>query len=53
MECCKNRFSSFKDYYNNHKANYFFKERIDALVASSAKKSNIKKVAKLLKKEKL
>ena len=40
---------ALKDYYNSHKENYFFNERIDGLVASSAKKSNIKKVAKLLK----
>ncbi len=40
---------ALKNYYNNNKANYFYNERIDALVASSAEKNNIKKVAKLLK----
>ncbi len=40
---------ALKSYYEENKAGYFFKERIDAIVASSAKKSNIKKVAKLLK----
>ncbi len=40
---------ALKNYYEENKTRYFFKERIDAVVASSAKKSNIKKVAKLLK----
>lgn len=40
---------ALKGYYEENKAKYFFKERIDAVVASSAKKSNVKKVAKLLK----
>jgi len=41
-----------QEYYNNNKENYFFKERVDAVVASSAKKKDISKVAKLLKKGK-
>jgi len=40
---------ALKEYYNTHKSSYFFNERIDGIVASSAKKSDIKKVAKLLK----
>ncbi|WP_452599220.1 peptidylprolyl isomerase [Pontimicrobium sp. MEBiC01747] len=40
---------ALKEYYNTHKKNYFFKERINGIVASSAKKADIKKVAKLLK----
>lgn len=36
-------------YYNNHKSNYYYDTRVDAIVASSAKKSVIKKVSKLLK----
>lgn len=35
-------------YYNNHKNNYFWNQRVDAVVASSAKKTTIKKVQKLL-----
>ncbi|WP_100614334.1 peptidylprolyl isomerase [Confluentibacter citreus] len=35
-------------YYGNHKENYFFPERIDAIVASSAKQNTIKRVSKLL-----
>lgn len=35
-------------YYNNHKDNYFWNQRVDAVVASSAKKTTIKKVQKLL-----
>ena len=35
-------------YYNNHKDNYFWNQRMDAVVASSAKKATIKKVQKLL-----
>ncbi|WP_299891751.1 peptidylprolyl isomerase [uncultured Lacinutrix sp.] len=41
-----------KDYYNKNKKDYFFNERVDAIVGSSAKKKNIKKVAKLLEKGK-
>src|SRR5690606_15675557 len=36
-------------FYESHKDNYFFPERIDAVVASSAKQNVIKKVAELLK----
>lgn len=36
------------DYYNQHKANYYYDTRVDAIVASSAKKSVIKQVSKLL-----
>ncbi|PIB30081.1 peptidylprolyl isomerase [Gaetbulibacter sp. 5U11] len=36
-------------YYNKHKSNYYYDTRVDAIVASSAKKSVIKKVSKLLK----
>lgn len=42
---------ALKKYYNDHKANYFFEERINAVVASSAKKSQIKNVMKLLEKD--
>lgn len=37
------------NYYDSHKGNYFWNERVDAVVASSANKSTIKKVTKLLK----
>ncbi|EMQ93973.1 Survival protein SurA precursor (Peptidyl-prolyl cis-trans isomerase SurA) [Xanthomarina gelatinilytica] len=37
-------------YYNKHKDNYFWNQRVDAVVASSAKKTTIKKVQKLLQK---
>jgi peptidyl-prolyl cis-trans isomerase SurA len=39
-------------YYTVNKENYFFNERVDAVVASSAKKKDISKVSKLLKKGK-
>ncbi|OIQ22673.1 peptidylprolyl isomerase [Lacinutrix sp. MedPE-SW] len=39
-----------KTYYEDNKEQYYYKERVDAIVASSAKKSDIKKVAKLLNK---
>jgi len=35
-------------FYESHKENYFYPERIDAVVASSAKQNVIKKVSKLL-----
>ncbi|WP_100609939.1 peptidylprolyl isomerase [Confluentibacter lentus] len=35
-------------FYESHKDNYFFPERVDAVVASSAKQNVIKKVAELL-----
>lgn len=37
------------NFYNNNKEKYFWNERVDAVVASSAKKATIKKVEKLLK----
>lgn len=36
-------------FYESHKDNYFFPERMDAVVASSSKQNVIKKVAELLK----
>ena len=41
---------ALQNFYESHKEDYFFNERLDAVVASSAKKGNIKKVAKLLQK---
>ncbi|QRM87732.1 peptidylprolyl isomerase [Lacinutrix sp. WUR7] len=41
-----------QEYYTANKENYFFNERVDAVVASSAKKRDISKVSKLLKKGK-
>ena len=38
------------DYYNNHKSNYSYPKRADAIVASSANQKIVKKVGKLLKK---
>lgn len=38
-------------YYNTHKNNYMWQERIDAIVASSADRKDIKTVSKLLKKD--
>ncbi|MDO6597736.1 peptidylprolyl isomerase [Oceanihabitans sp. 2_MG-2023] len=38
-----------QEFFNANKTNYFFNERVDAVVASSAKKKDINKVAKLLK----
>jgi len=40
----------FKNYYNTHKNNYFWDERVDAIVASSANQDVIKKVSELFKK---
>jgi peptidyl-prolyl cis-trans isomerase SurA len=37
-----------QNYYQENKTNYFWNERIDAIVASSSDKSTIKKVKKLL-----
>lgn len=45
----KNDSIALKKYYNTFRNNYFFSERINAVVASSAKKSTIKKIAKLMK----
>ncbi|WP_027136858.1 peptidylprolyl isomerase [Gaetbulibacter saemankumensis] len=38
---------ALKDYYESHKENYVFPERIDAVVASSENQKALKKVAKL------
>ena len=46
----KNDTVALEKYYNTYKNSYFFPERIEAVVASSAKKSIIKKIAKLMKK---
>ncbi|WP_338356273.1 peptidylprolyl isomerase [Yeosuana marina] len=42
--------TEIKTYYNSHKDNYRWPDRIDAIVASSANEKILKKVAKLLKK---
>ncbi|MCX7550647.1 peptidylprolyl isomerase [Xanthomarina sp. F2636L] len=44
----KNDSVGLQTYYKNNKDNYYWNERADAVVASSAKKSTIKKVHKLL-----
>lgn len=41
-----------QEFYKTNKENYFFNERVDAVVASSAKKKDINKVSKLFKKDK-
>lgn len=46
----KNDSVALKKHYKEHQKKYFFPERIDAVVASSAKKCIIKKAAKLMKK---
>jgi len=38
-----------KSFYDNNKENYFVDERVDAIVASSAKESEIEKVSEMLK----
>ncbi|MDX1774220.1 peptidylprolyl isomerase [Oceanihabitans sediminis] len=38
-----------QEFYDANKENYFYNERVEAVVASSAKKKDINKVAKLLK----
>lgn len=43
---------ALQKYYDSYKANYFFNKRIKAVVASSAKKGEVKKVAKLFKEKK-
>jgi len=45
----KNDSLDIKAFYKSNKANYVWPKRIDATVASSSKKSVLKKVAKLLK----
>jgi len=44
----KNDTIALKKFYNANKANYYLPERVDAVVASSAKKSIIKKTGKLM-----
>lgn len=46
----KNDSIGLDTYYNNNKESYYWNERVDAVVASSAKKSVIKKVQKLMNK---
>ncbi|KAB1067179.1 peptidylprolyl isomerase [Tamlana haliotis] len=41
---------AIKNYYDAHKGDYFFDERIDAVIAASPNKKTLKKVSKLLKK---
>lgn len=49
-EASKKDTTALANYYNSHKENYFLEERLDAILASSASKKDVKKVAKLLKK---
>lgn len=42
--------AGLQNYYNNHKANYIWKDRVDVVVASAAKKNDIEKVKNLLEK---
>ncbi|MGB1309098.1 MAG: peptidyl-prolyl cis-trans isomerase, partial [Oceanihabitans sp.] len=44
--------AAIQSYYQANKQNYYFNPRVDALVAASAKKKDIKAVASLLKKGK-
>lgn len=39
-----------KDYYRNHKNDYFWDDRVDVVIASAAKEKDIKMVEKLLRK---
>ncbi|WP_299385252.1 peptidylprolyl isomerase [uncultured Lacinutrix sp.] len=48
-DVAKNDTIALEEYYNTNKDNYYYPERVDAVVASSAKKSIIKKIAKLMK----
>ncbi|WP_298556191.1 peptidylprolyl isomerase [uncultured Algibacter sp.] len=43
--------TAIQAYYDNHKTNYMLPERVDAIVAVSAKQKTLKKVSKLLSKE--
>ncbi|MDO6758998.1 peptidylprolyl isomerase [Tamlana sp. 2_MG-2023] len=43
---------AIKNYYETHKEDYFFPERIDAIIAASPKKKTLKKVSKLLEENK-
>ena len=40
-----------QNFYNTHKENYVLQERVDAVVASSAKQKTLKKVTNLLSKD--
>jgi len=42
---------AIKNYYDEHKSNYMWPERVNAIVASSSNENTLKEVAKLLKKE--
>jgi len=42
--------TEIQSYYDTHKANYMLPERIDAIVAASAKQKTLKNVSKLLSK---
>ena len=48
-DVAKNDTIALEDYYNTNKDNYYYPERVDAVVASSAKKNIVKKIAKLMK----
>ncbi|WP_044398890.1 peptidylprolyl isomerase [Lacinutrix sp. Hel_I_90] len=48
----KNDTIAIQKYFEAYKSNYFFKERVVAVVASSATKAELKKVAKLFEKNK-
>lgn len=50
-EASKKDTSALKKYYNKHKNKYYLNERIVAEIASSINKKDVKKVAKLLKKQ--
>lgn len=43
---------ALQKYYDAYKSNYYFNARVNAIVASSAKKATVKKVAKLLNQNK-
>ena len=42
--------TGLRNYYDAHKADYIWKDRVDVLLASAAKKNDIEKVKKLLEK---
>lgn len=44
--------TGLQKYYDNHKSDYIWKDRVDVVVATSAKKNDIEKVKELLKKRK-
>ncbi|MBD0833274.1 peptidylprolyl isomerase [Aestuariibaculum sediminum] len=47
-EAAKTDSLGVEDYYNAHKENYMAPEKVDAIVASSAKQKTMKKVSKLM-----